>query len=66
MADAAVCSVTPRMKTAFAAMRPHRRPILSAAGAAKSAPKKVPAERMETIKDFWPAVMSGSPVMGLM
>lgn len=40
-------------------MRDFRRPILSAIGAAKSAPKKVPALRMETISDDCVGVIAG-------
>jgi hypothetical protein len=48
---AAVCIATPAQKTRQAAMIPIRRPRRSAIGAARSAPRKVPAERIETIKD---------------
>jgi len=41
--------ITPRQKTTQDEMRPNRRPIMSDTGAAVRAPKKVPAERMETI-----------------
>ena len=37
-------------------MIPHRRPRLSASGAASRAPKKVPAERIETMRDSCGAV----------
>ena len=44
-------------------MIPHRRPRLSANGAASRAPKNVPAERIETINDSCSAVMVAlSPV----
>lgn len=47
-----VCRITPRLKTiAQELMIPHRRPRLSANGAANRAPKKVPAERIETMRD---------------
>jgi hypothetical protein len=46
------------MKTIVEAIKPIRRPIASATGAAASAPKKVPAERMETIVADWDAVTS--------
>jgi hypothetical protein len=48
----ATCNATPREKTAQPRMIVVRRPNQSAREPAISAPKKVPAERMETIKDF--------------
>lgn len=48
----AVCRTTPRLKTRPAeAIKPQRLPSKSPKGAAVRAPKKVPAERMETIKE---------------
>lgn len=56
--DATVCRMTPRLNTIRQLlMMPHRRPKLSATGAAKRAPKKVPAERIETMRDSCEAVM---------
>jgi hypothetical protein len=51
MAVAAVCRMTPNIKTQLEAIRLQRRPMRSAMGAAPRAPKKVPAERMDTIAD---------------
>lgn len=42
-------------------MRPYFRPSLSAAGAAKSAPKKVPADKMETIRESSEGVIPSLP-----
>jgi hypothetical protein len=47
-AVAAVCRMTPKTKTMVDVIRPHRRPRRSPKGAAVSAPKNVPAERMDT------------------
>lgn len=46
-------------------MRAHRRPRRSANGAADKAPKKVPAERMETMVDDWVEVISNWPFSSL-
>jgi hypothetical protein len=52
----AVWRMTPRLKTIAAeAMRPYFRPRISAVGAARRAPRKVPAERIETIRESSPA-----------
>ena len=48
----AVCSTTPMMKTRHPAMMVVRRPTKSAKSPAMIAPKKVPAERMEVMRDF--------------
>jgi hypothetical protein len=48
----ATCRVTPTEKTRQPAMIVERRPHQSARDPAKSAPKKVPAERMDVIRDF--------------
>jgi hypothetical protein len=59
----AVCRITPRLNTRPAeTMSPIRLPSKSPNGAAVKAPKKVPAERIETIRESWAAVMlrSGS------
>ena len=42
------CKPTPRQKTTHDATSPHLRPTMSPIGNARSAPKKVPAERMDT------------------
>lgn len=58
----AVCRTTPRLKTTPAAnIKPRRRPIQSAIGAARSAPKKVPADKMDTIRDSSALVTPSSP-----
>jgi len=49
----AVWRMTPTMKIRQARMMDGRRPIASAREPAASAPKKVPAERMEVMSDFW-------------
>lgn len=59
---AAVCRMTPKMKTMADKMRPQRRPTASARGAAPRAPKKVPADKMETMVADWDAVTSKWPV----
>jgi hypothetical protein len=47
-----VCKITPKLKTnPIADMRPILRPRISAHGAARSAPKNVPADRMDTIRE---------------
>jgi len=48
---AAVCKMTPNAKTQDETIRAQRLPSRSAKGAAAKAPKKVPAERIETIWD---------------
>ena len=54
-----VCKMTPRLNTkAEDENSPHRRPRISAEGAASRAPKKVPAERIETISESCSAVIS--------
>jgi hypothetical protein len=48
----AVCRMTPKLKTKpIAVKRPILRPRISAHGAARSAPKKVPAERIDTMSE---------------
>lgn len=57
----AVCKMTPRLNTKpHATIRPQRRPSRSPKGAAASAPKKVPAERMETMRESSAEVSSPS------
>ena len=46
---AAVWKATPRQNTAHEKMTPSLRPIPSATGAARSAPKNVPAERIDLL-----------------
>jgi hypothetical protein len=54
--------MTPRLKTtAVDKKMPIRRPKKSATGAAVKAPRKVPRERIETIRDSSPGEMAGSP-----
>lgn len=65
MEVAAVCSITPRVKTNVELMRLHRRPMKSATGAAPSAPKKVPTERMETIVADWEEFTVSCPCLSL-
>ena len=63
-AAAAVCMATPAEKMRTARTTDHLLPRKSAAGAAKRAPKKVPADKMETTRDCWDEVMAHSPVTG--
>ena len=58
MLTAAVCRMTPKINTNDDRIRPKRRPAQSARGAAPRAPKKVPADRMETIVADCDAVTS--------
>lgn len=53
---AIVCNTTPTTKTPLDAISPQRRPMKSPMGAAASEPKKVPAERIDTIAADWLAV----------
>lgn len=58
-----VCRITPKLKTRPTdTMRPILRPSKSPNGAAVRAPKKVPADKIETMSESWEAVMlkSGS------
>jgi hypothetical protein len=50
--EAATCKTTPSEKMAHPVMIVARRPIQSAMDPAVRAPKKVPAERIETMRDF--------------
>lgn len=62
----AVCKTTPKLKTMPADInRARRRPKKSARGAAVSAPKKVPAERMETTAADWDGETSRCLSFGL-
>lgn len=56
--------MTPKVKTPVEAIMPHRRPKRSPIGDAPSAPKKVPADRSDTIVDFCVDVMFGKPSFG--
>ena len=47
----AVCRMTPKQNTVIVIIKAIRRPMKSPNGAANKAPKKVPADRMDTIKD---------------
>ena len=58
IAVAATCMATPTEKMATARTTQYRLPRKSAAGAAKRAPKKVPADRIETTRDCWDEVMA--------
>lgn len=62
MAVEIVCRTTPRLKTQVEIMRAGRRPKKSASRGEARAPKKVPADRMETMDDSWEVVMSRSPL----
>jgi hypothetical protein len=64
-AVAAVCKITPNMKTQQEKINDQRRPSLSAMGAAPRAPKNVPADRIETTSDCCDAVMFRWPVESL-
>ena len=62
--EEAVCIATPAEKTRVARTTDHLLPRISAAGAAERAPMKVPADRMETMRDCWDEVMAHTPVRG--
>lgn len=51
IAVAMVCRMTPNVNTTLWKIMAQRRPIMSATGALNRAPKKVPAERIETISE---------------
>jgi hypothetical protein len=61
MEVAAVCKTTPTLKTQVEMMRPILRPRLSASRGEARAPKKVPADRMETMADSCEGETSGLP-----
>ncbi|KAK0935416.1 hypothetical protein LTS01_026164, partial [Friedmanniomyces endolithicus] len=62
--DEAVCKITPRLNTIpHEEIKPSLRPTESANGAASSAPKKVPADRMDTMSDSWDPVISSRPLV---
>ena len=58
MAVAAVCKATPIEKMPTARTTQYRLPKKSAVGAAKRAPKKFPADKMETTRDCWDEVIA--------
>ena len=62
----AVCTMTPNVKIPVLKIMAQRRPSISANGAEKRAPKKVPADRIETISDCWAVVTLGGPSVGSM
>lgn len=62
MAVATVCSTTPKLKTQVEIIKAGRRPKESDSRGEARAPKKVPAERMDTMADSWEVVMSRSPL----
>ena len=64
MAEEAVCMAIPAKKMRTARTMDHLLPRISAAGAAKRAPKKVPADRTETTRDCWDDVTAHTPVTG--
>ena len=59
---AAVWKITPRMKTQDEAISAQRRPIVSAMKGEAKAPKKVPADKMETMADDSDGVTSRWPL----
>lgn len=62
----AVCIATPNVKTSTANMRDFRRPILSPIGAARRAPKNVPALSIDTISDDCVGVIERWPSSSLL
>jgi hypothetical protein len=66
IATEAVCKITPKLNTTRVTISPRLLPMKSASGAAARAPKNVPADKMETIKDDCPAVISGLFVSGFL
>lgn len=63
ISTAMVCKTTPRLNTQVEAARPMRRPMVSARKGDARAPKKVPAERMETMADSCAGETSGLPAV---
>jgi len=61
IADATVCKITPKQNTHRVIKSANLLPMKSAKGAAPRAPKNVPADNIETIKDDCPAVRAGLP-----
>jgi hypothetical protein len=66
IAAEAVCNITPKQKTTKEIIRASFLPRKSARGAAAKAPKNVPADKMETIREYCAAVISGRPVSGFL
>lgn len=60
----AVCRITPKEKMTRVTSNPILLPRKSPSGAADSAPKKVPADRIETISEDCEALMPGAFVSG--
>ena len=63
IADAAACMATPAQKIMTARTTDHLLPRKSAVGAAKRAPKNVPTDKMETMRDCWDEVMVQTPAV---
>ena len=61
MAVETVCRMTPKEKTHNVANSPSLLPMKSASGAAANAPKNVPADKIDTIKDDSDAERAGFP-----
>lgn len=61
MAVAAAWKATPRVKTPVEAINPHLRPMKSPMGAAPRAPKKVPADKIDTMAEDWLEVIVRLP-----
>ena len=59
----ATWKATPIEKMKQEATRPMRRPKISPNGEAVRAPKKVPADKIETISEVWLAVSFGVPIV---
>lgn len=58
---AAVCSTTPKIKTKEDTISANRRPIVSPSAGLERDPKKVPAERMDTMAEDSDGVTSRWP-----
>lgn len=56
-----ICIKTPTLKTQLDMMRPHRRPSLSASKGEAKAPKKVPNERIDTMREDCVGLMVRCP-----
>lgn len=66
MAVAAVCRMTPRLKTQVEIIKASRRPTLSAMRGDARAPKKVPADRIDTMADCCEPETVSLPVIGFL
>jgi hypothetical protein len=64
--DEAVCNITPKQNTTRLTISASLLPRKSARGAAARAPKKVPADKIDTIREYCAAVISGRPVAGFL